>query len=89
MRNYFVAAGFNSAGIANAGGAGKLLAEWIAGGEAPMDLFEVDIRRYGAFAADAKWLRERTVESLGLHYAMRWPRHELESGRPQRISPLY
>jgi glycine/D-amino acid oxidase-like deaminating enzyme/glycine cleavage system aminomethyltransferase T len=89
LRNYFVAAGFNSAGIANAGGAGKLLAEWIAGGEAPMDLFEVDIRRFGAFAADPKWLKERTVETLGLHYAMRWPRHELESGRPLRVSPLY
>ncbi|HZO04632.1 MAG TPA: FAD-dependent oxidoreductase [Burkholderiales bacterium] len=89
LRNYFVAAGFNSAGIANAGGAGKLLAEWIAGGEAPMDLFEIDIRRFGAFAADAKWLRERTVETLGLHYAMRWPRQELESGRPLRVSPLY
>jgi glycine/D-amino acid oxidase-like deaminating enzyme/glycine cleavage system aminomethyltransferase T len=89
LRNYFVAAGFNSAGIANAGGAGKLLAEWIAGGEAPMDLFEVDVRRFGAFAADARWLKERTVETLGLHYAMRWPRHELESGRPQRVSPLY
>jgi len=88
-RNYFVAAGFNSAGIANAGGAGKLLAEWIAGGEAPMDLFEVDIRRFGAFAADPRWLRSRTVETLGLHYAMRWPRHELESGRPLRTSPLY
>ena len=89
LRNYFVAAGFNSAGIANAGGAGKLLAEWIAGGEAPMDLFEVDVRRFGAFAADAAWLKARTVETLGLHYAMRWPRHELESGRPQRVSPLY
>jgi 4-methylaminobutanoate oxidase (formaldehyde-forming) len=89
LRNYFVAAGFNSAGIANAAGAGKLLAEWIAGGEAPMDLFEVDIRRFGAFAADPQWLKARTVETLGLHYAMRWPRHELESGRPQRISPLY
>ena len=89
VRNYFVAAGFNSAGIANAGGAGKLLAEWIAGGEAPMDLFEVDIRRFGAFAADAAWLKARTVETLGLHYAMRWPRHELESGRPLRTSPLY
>jgi glycine/D-amino acid oxidase-like deaminating enzyme/glycine cleavage system aminomethyltransferase T len=89
VRNYFVAAGFNSAGIANAGGAGKLLAEWIAGGEAPMDLFEVDVRRFGAFAGDAGWLKARTVETLGLHYAMRWPRHELESGRPLRVSPLY
>ena len=89
VRNYFVAAGFNSAGIANAGGAGKLLADWIAGGEAPMDLFEVDIRRFGKFASDAAWLKHRTVETLGLHYAMRWPRHELESGRPLRVSPLY
>src|SRR5258706_6512141 len=89
VRNYFVAAGFNSAGIANGGGAGKLLAEWIVGGEAPMDLFEVDIRRFGAYAADTDWLRQRTVETLGLHYAMRWPRHELESGRPLRVSPLY
>ena len=89
LRNYFVAAGFNSAGIANGGGAGKLLAEWIVGGEAPMDLFEVDIRRFGAYAAGKDWLRERTVETLGLHYAMRWPRHELESGRPLRMSPLY
>lgn len=89
VRNYFVAAGFNSAGIANGGGAGKLLAEWIVGGEAPMDLFEVDIRRFGAYAAGTDWLRERTVETLGLHYAMRWPRHELESGRPLRMSPLY
>ena len=89
VRNYFVAAGFNSAGIANAGGAGKLLAEWIVGGEAPMDLFEVDIRRFGAYAANRDWLRARTVETLGLHYVMRWPRHELESGRPLRISPLY
>ena len=89
VRNYFVAAGFNSAGIANGGGAGKLLAEWIAGGESPMDLSEVDIRRFGPYAADAKWLCERTVESLGLHYVMRWPRHEMETGRPLRTSPLY
>jgi 4-methylaminobutanoate oxidase (formaldehyde-forming) len=47
------------------------------------------VRRFGAFAADTRWLKERTVETLGLHYAMRWPRHELESGRPQKVSPLY
>jgi len=33
VRNYFVCAGFNSAGIANSGGAGRLMAEWIVGGE--------------------------------------------------------
>ncbi len=89
LRNYFVAAGFNSAGIANAGGAGKLIAEWIIGGEAPSDLWDVDIRRFGPFMANRKLLAERTGETLGLHYAMRWPRQELETARPLRTSPLY
>ncbi len=86
---FFVAAGFNSAGIANAGGAGKVMAEWIAGGEAPMDLWDVDISRFAGFHANAAHLRDRTVETLGLHYAMRWPRHELDSVRGLRRSPLY
>ena len=86
---YFVCAGFNSAGIANAGGAGRLVAEWIAGGEAPLDLWDVDIRRFGPFHANRRHLADRTVESLGLHYAMRWPREELQTVRPLRRSPLY
>jgi heterotetrameric sarcosine oxidase gamma subunit len=89
LRNFFVAAGFNSAGIANSGGAGRLMAEWIIGGEAPSDLWDVDIRRFGAFTANRKALSERTGETLGLHYAMRWPRQELETARPLRTSPLY
>ena len=89
LRNYFVAAGFNSAGIANSGGAGRLIAEWIVGGEAPSDLWDVDIRRFGPFMANRKALAERTGETLGLHYAMRWPRQELETSRPLRTSPLY
>ena len=89
LRGLYVCAGFNSAGIANAGGAGRLTAEWIVGGEAPMDLADVDIRRYADFQANGRFLRERTVESLGLHYVMRWPRMELESARPLRRSPLY
>jgi len=86
---YFVCAGFNSAGIANSGGAGRLIAEWVAGGEAPMDLWEVDIRRFGPYSANRRALAERTGETLGLHYAMRWPRQELASARPLRTSPLF
>ena len=80
LRNYFVCAGFNSAGIANSGGAGRLMAEWIVGGEPSTDLWDVDIRRFGAFTGNRKALAERTGETLGLHYAMRWPRQELETG---------
>ncbi|MBL8323781.1 MAG: FAD-dependent oxidoreductase [Rubrivivax sp.] len=89
LRNYYVCAGFNSAGIANSGGAGKLVAEWIAGGEAPVDLWDVDIRRFAPFMANRRALAERTGETLGLHYAMRWPRQELQTMRPLRTSPLY
>jgi 4-methylaminobutanoate oxidase (formaldehyde-forming) len=89
LRGYFVCAGFNSAGIANSGGAGRLMAEWILAGEPPMDLWEVDIRRFGAFTGNRQALAERTGETLGLHYAMRWPRQELQTARPLRTSPLY
>ena len=89
VAGYFVCAGFNSAGIANAGGAGRLVAEWIVGGEAPLDLWDVDIRRFASFHANRKHLADRTVESLGLHYAMRWPREELQTVRPLRRSSLY
>ena len=89
LRNYFVCAGFNSAGIANSGGAGRLMAEWIIGGEPSTDLWDVDIRRFGPFTGNRKALFARTAETLGLHYAMRWPRQELETARPLRTSPLY
>ncbi len=89
LAGFFVCAGFNSAGIANAGGAGKLVAEWIVQGDAPLDLWDVDIRRFAPFHANRKHLADRTVETLGLHYAMRWPREELETVRPLRRSPLY
>jgi glycine cleavage system aminomethyltransferase T/glycine/D-amino acid oxidase-like deaminating enzyme len=89
LRGFFVCAGFNSAGIANSGGAGRLTAEWIVNGGATADLGDVDIRRFAPFSGNRRFLRDRTVESLGLHYAMRWPRHELVSARPLRRSPLY
>jgi 4-methylaminobutanoate oxidase (formaldehyde-forming) len=89
LRGFFVAAGFNSAGIANAGGAGRLTAEWIVGGEPSVDLWDLDIRRFAGWHGNRRFLSERTVETLGLHYAMRWPRLELTSARPLRRSPLY
>jgi glycine/D-amino acid oxidase-like deaminating enzyme/sarcosine oxidase gamma subunit len=89
INGYFVCAGFNSAGIANSGGAGRLIADWVVDGEAPLDLWDVDIRRFAPLHANRRHLADRTVESLGLHYAMRWPREELQTVRPLRRSPLY
>ena len=89
LQGYFICAGFNSTGIANSGGAGRLIAEWVVGGQAPSDLWDVDPCRFAPFMANRKALAERTGETLGLHYAMRWPRQELQTGRPLRTSPLY
>ncbi|WP_345814594.1 FAD-dependent oxidoreductase [Paraburkholderia sp. PREW-6R] len=86
---FFVGAGFNSMGIASAGGAGMALAEWIVAGEPTMDLWPVDIRRFARFNGNDTWLHDRVKETLGLHYAMPWPNRELDSARPFRRSPLY
>jgi 4-methylaminobutanoate oxidase (formaldehyde-forming) len=88
-RNFFVAAGFNSIGIASGGGAGKALAEWIVDGEPPMDLWDVDIRRVAPFQVNPRYLYERTVETVGLVYAMHWPFHQPESARGVRRSVLH
>ena len=89
MANVFVGAGFNAFGIASGGGAGMALAEWVAKGEPPYDLWPVDIRRFGRPHTDEDWVRARTMEAYGKHYTMAWPSEEHSSGRPCRRSPLY
>ena len=89
LKNFYVGAGFNAFGIASAGGAGRALAEWIAGSEAPMDLWFVDIHRFGKPHQSVDWVRTRTLEAYGKHYTMAWPFEEHHSGRPLRVSPLY
>jgi 4-methylaminobutanoate oxidase (formaldehyde-forming) len=89
VRGFFVGAGFNSVGIASAGGAGRALAEWVVEGEPTSDLVAVDIRRFARFQNNVRFLRERVVETLGLHYAIPWPNRELQTARPFRRSPLH
>jgi 4-methylaminobutanoate oxidase (formaldehyde-forming) len=89
LENFYVGAGFNAFGIASAGGAGWALAEWIAAGEAPLDLWVVDIRRFAGLHRDQSFVRERTLEAYSRHYAVAYPHEEYESGRPRLISPLY
>lgn len=89
VRNLFVAAGFNSIGIRSAGGAGKVLADWIVDGHPPMDLWDVDVRRAMPFQSNRRYLRDRTVEALGLLYAMHWPFRQPETARGVRRSALH
>ncbi|WP_426426357.1 GcvT family protein [Bradyrhizobium genosp. A] len=89
VRNLFVAAGFNSIGIRSAGGAGKVLADWIADGHPPMDLWDVDVRRIMPFQSNRRYLKDRTVEALGLLYAMHWPFRQPDTARGVRRSALH
>ncbi|MDK1029548.1 MAG: FAD-dependent oxidoreductase [Anaerolineae bacterium] len=89
LKNFYVAAGFNSIGIQSSGGAGKVLAEWIVHGHAPTDLWDVDIRRNMYFEGNSRYLRDRVSESLGLLYEMHWPFRQFTTGRNVRRSPIH
>ncbi len=88
-KNMFVGAGFNAFGIASGGGAGWVLAQWVVDGEAPLDLWVVDIRRFAGMHRDRQWVLDRTLEAYGKHYTIGFPHEEYESGRPRVVSPLY
>jgi sarcosine dehydrogenase len=87
--NMYVGAGFNAFGIASGGGAGWVLAQWVMTGEAPLDLWAVDIRRFSELHKDRGFVMARSCEAYGKHYATGFPHEEYESGRPRIVSPLY
>ncbi|MBB6469033.1 4-methylaminobutanoate oxidase (formaldehyde-forming) [Aminobacter lissarensis] len=87
--NMFVGAGFNAFGIASGGGAGWVLAQWVVDGEAPLDLWVVDIRRFSGLHRHRQWVSDRTLEAYGKHYTIGYPHEEYASGRPYIVSPLY
>ncbi len=89
LDNFFVAAGFNSVGIQSAGGAGMVLADWMDRGEAPIDLWDVDIRRMQPFQANRSYLQSRVSETLGLLYADHFPYRQFASARGVRRSPIH
>ena len=89
LAGYWVAAGYNSIGIVSSGGAGMALAQWMNDGEAPFDLWEVDIRRAQPFQKNRRYLKERVTETLGLLYADHFPYRQVATARGVRRSPLH
>jgi glycine cleavage system aminomethyltransferase T/glycine/D-amino acid oxidase-like deaminating enzyme len=89
VRGFFVAAGFCAHGLAGAGGVGKVMAEWILAGEPAMDVWEMDIRRFGAHFRSPSYTLKRTREVYETYYDIRYPGHERQAGRPLRTSSAY
>ena len=84
----FVAAGFCAHGLAGAGGIGRVMAEWIAEGEPSMDLWHMDVRRFGAQYRSPAYTLARVRETYESYYDIRYPGHERQAGRPLRVSPV-
>lgn len=87
LRNFWHCCG-TSFGIAQGGGAGKYLAQWMVEGDAEINMVEFDPRRYGAFADEA-YSRAKVFLDYRLTFTTRLPGEEEPDGRPQRTSPLY
>lgn len=86
---FFVAAGFCAHGIAGAGGIGKVVAEWIVAGEPTMDLWHMDIKRFGASYESPDFTLQRITENYEEYYDIHYPGEERKSARPKFTSPVY
>lgn len=87
LRNFWHCCG-TSFGIAQGGGAGKYLAQWMMHGDAEINMAEFDPRRYGAFA-DMDYARAKVFLDYRMTFTTRLPGEEEADGRPRRTSPLY
>ncbi|MGI9463432.1 MAG: GcvT family protein, partial [Aestuariivirgaceae bacterium] len=88
-RNYFVAAGFNSIGIISSAGAGRVMADWIIDGVAPMDISDLDITRFEADMAAPGFLNARVREAVASQFEMHWPYKQMKTGRDLRRLPAH
>jgi len=89
VRGFFVAAGFSAHGIAGAGGIGRQVASWIVEGEPELDLWKMDIRRFGPQYRSRGFTLAKAVENYATYYDIHYPNEERVAGRPLRLSPAY
>jgi 4-methylaminobutanoate oxidase (formaldehyde-forming) len=89
VRGFFVAAGFCAHGIAGTGGIGQQMAQWIVNGEPELDLWKMDIRRFGGQYRSQALTLARTYETYATYYDIHYPNEERLAARPLRLSPAY
>jgi dimethylglycine dehydrogenase len=87
LRNFWMCCG-TSFGIAQGGGCGKYLAQWMLHGDAEINMTEFDPRRFGAFA-DASYVRDKVFQDYRLTFTTRRPGEEEPAARPRKVSPLH
>ncbi len=86
-RNFFHCCAFTF-GIVQAGGAGRIIAEWVVNGEPDWDVWPLDCRRYLPFA-NRSYALAKGLETYQHEYAIAYPQEERPAGRPAKTSPIY
>ena len=84
LRNVYEACVFTF-GIAQGGGAGKVLSEWITEGYTEWDMWSCDPRRFTDYT-DSDYCAEKAIEVYGHEYAMHFPFHSWAAGRNKKLS---
>jgi len=75
-------------GICQAGGAGKVLAEWVTEGQTEWDMWSCDPRRFTSYT-DQDYCIAKGMEIYGHEYAMHFPKHAWPAGRNKKLSPIH
>jgi len=87
QRNFWLNEG-HSFGITAAGGSGHLLAQWIVNGEQPIDMWDVDPRRFGAYA-NKRYTKIKNEECYEHVFVTHYPLEERPGARPAKTAPCY
>ena len=87
MRNYWVAVGV-MAGFCQGGGVGLTMAEWMIDGEPSIDVWAMDVARFGEFATP-DWGTIKSAENYERRFVMTFPNETLPRGRCQKTTALY
>jgi dimethylglycine dehydrogenase len=86
--NYWAACGC-MAGFSQCAGIGLAVANWIADGDPGVDVFGMDVARFGPYASNDRYLRETTRQFYARRFVMAYPNEELPAGRPLKTTPCY
>ena len=89
VKGFYVASGFCAHGIAGAGGVGREMAAWLLDGSPTMDLWEMDVRRFGKQYQSFSYSLARVVENYESYYDIRYPGDDRLAGRPLKMSSAY
>ena len=87
LRNYWVAVGV-MAGFCQAGGVGKSIAEWIIDGEPSIDVWAMDVARFGNYATP-EYGTIKSSENYERRFIMTFPNETLPKGRKQKTTSIY